>query len=52
VTRQGPLPADVQRGDPRLGQQIGPQQLAVSTLSFFSRAEAITLYRRGCTKWG
>jgi len=55
----GPVPqqraelAHLRRGDPRLGQQVGPQQLRQDRgidRSFFSRAEAIALHRSGCTR--
>jgi len=45
--------ADLRRGDPRLGQQVRPQQLRQDRrvgLVFFSRAEAIALHRSGCTR--
>ena len=48
--------ADLRRRDPRLGQQVRPQQLrqdrGAGPWSFFSRAEAIALHRSGCTRCG
>ena len=55
VAQQRPQLAHRRRGDPRLRQQVRPQQLgeiAASALSFFSRAEAIALHRDGCTRCG
>jgi hypothetical protein len=43
----------LRRGDPRLRQQVGPQQLRQDRgidLVFFSRAAAIALHRNGCTR--
>jgi hypothetical protein len=55
VAQQPPQLPHLARGDPRLGQQIGTQQLrqgTASTRSSFSRADAIALHRDGCARCG
>jgi hypothetical protein len=52
VPQQGAELADLRRGDPRPGQQVGAQQLRQDDGAglVFSRAEAMALHRSGCTR--